>query len=189
MVLSTCSQPHAHRRRVTTHARIQAHSPFHTLRHAIPQTIDSPEYSRPTHPLLLKIIKPPAKRARSFPIRPVHRSGRSRGRSPTRVRYIKTLRAPPQPAYPTMLTAPYLLLLAAAVAASSPTHDVAAQFQAAGIVPDILSRFAPSALAFLTFPFNNGSSLTLPSAGTRLGRDGTVPPSPGLTNPPHRKKN
>lgn len=80
-----------------------------------------------------------------------------------------------------MFTTPHLLLLllaaaaAAAAAASSPTHDVAAQFHAAGIVPDILPRFAPSALAFLTFPFSNGSSLTLASAGVRLGRDGTAP--------------
>lgn len=85
-----------------------------------------------------------------------------------------------------MLTAPYLVLVltaaAAAAAASSPTHDVAAQFQAAGIVPDILPRFAPSALAFLTFPFNNGSSITLPSAGTRLGRDGIPPPRPKPTS-------
>lgn len=76
-----------------------------------------------------------------------------------------------------MFTTPYLLLAAAAAASalSSPTHDVAAQFQAAGIVPDILPHFAPTALAYLTFPFANGSSLTLSSAGVRLGRDGPSP--------------
>lgn len=50
--------------------------------------------------------------------------------------------------------------------------EVTAQFKAAGIVPDVLPRFSPSALAYLTFVYPNGTSSTIAAPGLRIGRDG-----------------
>lgn len=49
---------------------------------------------------------------------------------------------------------------------------VAKEFKTAGIVPDVLPSFKPSALAYLTFAYPNGTSETIKSPGLRIGRDG-----------------
>lgn len=45
------------------------------------------------------------------------------------------------------------------------------EFKTAGIVPDVLPSFKPSALAYLTFAYGNGTSETV-TPGLRIGRDG-----------------
>ncbi|KAL0640592.1 hypothetical protein Q9L58_000256 [Maublancomyces gigas] len=66
-----------------------------------------------------------------------------------------------------------ILLITPSLASTSPKDlaKVAAQFKTAGIVPDVLPRFNPSALAYLTFVYPNSTSSTITSPGLRIGRD------------------
>lgn len=50
--------------------------------------------------------------------------------------------------------------------------NVAEEFKTAGIVPDVLPHFNPSALAYLTFAYPNGTWETIAPPGLRIGRDG-----------------
>lgn len=73
-----------------------------------------------------------------------------------------------------------ILLITPSLASTSPKDlaKVAAQFKTAGIVPDVLPRFNPSALAYLTFVYPNSTSSTITSPGLRIGRDGKYPTRP-----------
>lgn len=51
---------------------------------------------------------------------------------------------------------------------------VGEEFKTAGIVPDVLPYFNPSALAYLTFSYPNGTSGTIASPSLRIGRDGRL---------------
>lgn len=69
-----------------------------------------------------------------------------------------------------------ILLITPSLASTSQKDlaKVAAQFKTAGIVPDVLPRFNPSALAYLTFVYPNSTSSTITSPGLRIGRDGKL---------------
>lgn len=77
-----------------------------------------------------------------------------------------------------------ILLITPSLASASPKDlaKVAAQFKTAGIVPDVLPHFNPSALAYLTFVYPNSTSSTITSPGLRIGRDGKLPTRP--SSPP-----
>lgn len=55
---------------------------------------------------------------------------------------------------------------------SADLEIIAEKFEAAEIVPDVIPFFEPSALAYLSFDYKNGTVAAL-APGARIGRNGT----------------